>query len=151
MEKVQYLKTNLLLLLAIIPLSIIGYIFAVYEESLFFLYEWSLVMIVVTVIVLSVRSVVQTNGKSKWVPIAIAAFLIQFSVMGLFLGPLTNAALFVPFYAVSVIAITIFIMEIKKLEAHKWIPVTFFMLSCLFFFYMVLLNSLWGQDVSFVQ
>lgn len=48
----KYIKINVLLLIAIIPLSIVGYLFAVSYESLFYIYEWLLALLIISSIML---------------------------------------------------------------------------------------------------
>lgn len=151
MMEIKYLKTSLILLTAIIPLSVIGYLFAVYEESLFFLYEWSLGIIIIALVIFSGMSVIQTKGNLKWISISLLAFLIHFSVLGLFLGPFTSSSLFLPFYVISILALAIYVNTFKKIEKYKFIPAAFSFFSVLFLAYMLLLNVLWGQDLSFIQ
>ncbi|WP_163152595.1 hypothetical protein [Anoxybacillus sp. MB8] len=109
MGEIKYIKINALLLLAIIPLSVIGYLFAVYNESLFFLYEWLLTLLILVSTILSIISIVKIKGNLKWVSISILAFLVQLSILSLFLGPFTKYSLFSVFYIVTFFAIIIFI------------------------------------------
>jgi hypothetical protein len=57
--EIKYIKINALLLLAIIPLSVVGYLFAVYDESLFFLYEWLLALLILSSTILSIISIIK--------------------------------------------------------------------------------------------
>lgn len=148
MGEVKYIKINILLLLAIIPLSVVGHLFAVYNESLFFLYEWLLTLLILCSTILSIISIGKIKGNLKWVSISILAFLVQFSVLSLFLGPFTRYALFSVFYIVTFFATIIFIISFRKAETFKWIPMVFIIVSVIFTCYMLLLNSLWGRDVS---
>lgn len=148
MEEIKYVKINALLLLAIIPLSVVGYLFAVYNESLFFLYEWLLTLLILGSTILSIISIVKIKGNLKWVSISILAFLIQFSVLGLFLGPFTEYGLFSLFYIVTFFAVVVFVAAFRKIDKFKFLPIIFIILSIMFTFYMLLLNNLWGRDLS---
>ncbi|AQQ52320.1 hypothetical protein B0X71_03815 [Planococcus lenghuensis] len=79
-----------------------------------------------------------------------AAFLLQSALLGLFLGPLTDLRFFLPFYTISFLALAIFVLAFRRLEKRKWLPAIFIAVSGVFLLYMVLLNSLWGKDVSFI-
>jgi hypothetical protein len=148
LEEIKYVKINALLLLAIIPLSVVGYLFAVYNESLFFLYEWLLTLLILGSTILSIISIVKIKGNLKWVSISILAFLIQFSVLGLFLGPFTEYGLFSLFYIVTFFAVVVFVAAFRKIDKFKFLPIIFIILSIMFTFYMLLLNNLWGRDLS---
>jgi len=139
------LKLNVYLLLAILPLSAIGYYFAVQKEELFFLYEWLLAALVVVLAVFSIKNIVSIKNEKRWVAISILAFLIQFSVFGLFLGPLTHFWLIYLYYVVAVLSIVTFIMAIGKIKILKAVPITFTVLTALFSFYMVFLTTMWGN------
>ncbi|MGG1572527.1 hypothetical protein [Fictibacillus sp. NRS-1165] len=62
-----------LLLFAIIPLSIVGYLFAVYKESLFYLYEWMLMLLFAASIILAVISMIKIKSFLKWISASILA------------------------------------------------------------------------------
>ncbi|MFZ3590235.1 hypothetical protein ACOI1C_13440 [Bacillus sp. DJP31] len=148
MAESNYIKINAFLLLAVIPLSIIGYLFTVHNESFFFLYEWLLVVIIVSSMILSVISVSRTKTDLRWASISILAFLIQFSVLGLFLGPFTEYGLFTVFYIVTFIAFAVYVVTLRKINQFKFLPIIFIIISIVFTLYMILLNSLWGSDIS---
>ena len=131
-----------------IPLSVIGYYFAVNNGSLFFLYEWSLVVLVLISIVLSIKNIVSTKNNLKWVAISILAFLIQFSVLGLFLGPLTHYFMIYIYYVFSIVSFVIFITTIRKNKILRIIPIIFTIITGFFTLYIMLLNVLWGNDLS---
>jgi len=146
--EIKYIKINALLLLAIIPLSIVGHLFAVYNESLFFLYEWLLTLLILVSTILSIISIIKIKGNLKWISISILAFLVQFSVLSLFLGPFTKYGLFSVFYIVTFFATIIFIISFIKVRKFKLMPIIFIIVSIIFTFYMLWLNSLWGRDWS---
>jgi hypothetical protein len=146
--EIKYIKINALLLLAIIPLSVVGYLFGVYNKSLFFLYELLLTLLIVGSTILSIISIVKIKGNLKWISISILAFLIQFSVLSLFLGPFTKYGLFSIFYIVTFFATIIFIITFIRVKKFKLLPITFIIVSIIFTFYMLFLNSLWGRDLS---
>jgi hypothetical protein len=146
--EIKYIKINALLLLAIIPLSVVGYLFGVYNKSLFFLYELLLTLLIVGSTILSIISIVKIKGNLKWISISILAFLIQFSVLSLFLGPFTKYGLFSIFYIVTFFATIIFIITFIKVKKFKLLPIIFIIVSIIFTFYMLFLNSLWGRDLS---
>ncbi|MEH6939990.1 hypothetical protein V7056_19415 [Bacillus sp. JJ664] len=148
MKDLRYITINSLLLLAIIPLSLVGYYFAVYNESLFFIYEWLLSITVVTVFILAIIGIVKIQSKLKWISISIFAFMIQFSVLSLFLGPFTKYPLFILYYFIAAIAFVLFILAIRNVDKLKFIPIIFTVLSVIFTLYMMLLNNLWGMDLS---
>jgi hypothetical protein len=144
----QLIKTNAYLLFAILPFSIIGYLFAIYEESLFFLYEWSLTLLISASIVLSIFSIIKIKSNLKWISTSILAFLVQLSVLCIFLGPVTSRLLFPLFYIISFLSIFIFVAALRKIDKFKFLPVTFIFLSVILTLYMVFLNSLWGEDLT---
>lgn len=148
MKELRYLTINSLLLLAIVPLSLIGYVFAVYNESLFFIYEWLFSLNVVGVFILAIIGIVKIQSKLKWISISILAFMIQFSVFSLFLGPFTKYPLFTLYYFIAGIAFVLFILAIRKVDKFKFIPIIFTVLSIILTLYMILLNNLWGKDLS---
>ncbi|QFK72381.1 hypothetical protein F7984_14595 [Pradoshia sp. D12] len=142
------LKLNVYLLLIIIPLSILGYYFAVNNESLFFLYEWLLAVLIMTLISFSIKNIVSIKNNLRWVAISILAFLIQFSVLALFLGPLTHYLMFYLYYVIAIVSFTVFIITIRKNKTLRVIPLIFFMLTGLFTLYIMTLNALWGTNMS---
>ncbi|RRN72976.1 hypothetical protein EI200_06605 [Peribacillus simplex] len=148
MKETFYLKLNGYLLLTIIPLSILGYYFAVHKESLFFLYKWLLVTLVIISVLFSIKNIVSIKNKSKWVAISILAFLIQFSVLGLFLGALTHYLMFYLYYVVAILSFVVFIITIRKNKTLRIIPLIFTILTGFFTLYMVFLNALWGNNLS---
>lgn len=148
LEEIKYVKRTIFLLLATIPLSIVGYLFAVYNESLFFLYEWLLTLLILASMILSIIGIVKMKSNLKWISISILAFLVQFSALCLFLGPFTKYGLFSLFYIVTVIAFVVFIMAYRKADKFKWLPIIFTILSATFTLYILLLNNLWGKDLS---
>jgi hypothetical protein len=144
-KEIHYLKLNVYLLLLIIPLSALGYYFAVHNESLFFLYEWLLVALVIVSILFSIKNIVSIKNERKWIAISILAFLIQFSVLGLFLGPLSNKLMIYLFYIVAILSFVIFIISIRKNKILKTIPIVFMILTGIFMLYMVFINAMWGN------
>ncbi|WP_047154509.1 hypothetical protein [Aneurinibacillus tyrosinisolvens] len=148
MKEARLIKNNTYLLFAVVPLSIVGYLFAVYEESLFFLYEWFLTLLLAGSVILSIVSIIKIKSALKWISISFLAFLIQFSTLSLFLGPFTFRALFPLFYVVALLSILIFVITHKKVDKFKSLPIIFIFLSIIFLFYMVTLNSLWGANLS---
>ena len=142
------LKLNVYLLLLIIPLSILGYYFAVNNESLFILYEWLLAALVIALVIFSIKNILSIKDNLRWVAASILAFLIQFSVLALFLGPLTHHLMFYLYYISAIISITVFIITIRKNKTLRVIPLIFFMLTGLFTLYVLALNALWGTNLS---
>lgn len=142
------LKLNVYLLLIIIPLSILGYYFAVNNESLFFLYEWMLAALVISLIIFTVKNIVSIKDNLKWIAISILTFLIQFSVIALFLGPLTHHLMFYLYYVIAIVSFTVFIITIRKNKSFSVIPVIFFIITGLFTLYIIALNAIWGSDLS---
>ncbi|MGV3464982.1 MAG: hypothetical protein ACO1OT_06795 [Heyndrickxia sp.] len=145
MRETYKLKLNVYLLLAILPLSAIGYYLAVQKEELFFLYEWLLTALVIVSAILSIKNIISIRNEQKWVAISILAFLIQLSVFALFLGPLTYYWLIYLYYAVAFISIVAFFMTIGKIKSLKAVPIIFTTLTVIFSFYMVFLNAMWGS------
>lgn len=148
LKELRYITINSLLLLAIVPLSLVGYFFAVHHESLFYIYEWLLSIIVAGVFILAIIGVVKIQSKLKWISMSILAIMIQFSVLSLFLGPLTKYPLFILYYFIAAIAFVLFILAIRKVDKFKFIPIIFTVLSIILTLYMILLNNLWGKDLS---
>lgn len=143
-----YLKLNVYLLLTIIPLSALGYYFAVHKESLFFLYEWLLTALVIISILFSIKNIVSIRNGLKWVAISILAFLIQFSVLGLFLGPLTHYFMIYLYYVVAILSFIVFIVTMRKNKTFRIITIIFTILTGFFTLYIVFLNALWGNNLS---
>lgn len=139
------LKLNAYLLLTIIPLSILGYYFAASHESLFFLYEWLLSALVIFSILFSIKNIVSIRNEMKWVAVSILAFLLQFSVLGLFLGPLTHYPMFNLYFVFALLAFVVFIITFFKINNLRRIPIIFILITGLFTLYMMLLNSMWGN------
>lgn len=148
MQTVQYVKSSTLLLLAILPVSFIGYLFAADYENLFFVYEWVLAAMVIASGVLALLGAIRTTDKLRWVLISVLAFITQFSVLGLFLGPYSIYPMFVVFYLVTFLSIGSYVVTIIVADRYKFIPVILLIISVLFTLYMILLNSLWGKDLS---
>ena len=142
------LKLNVYLLLLIIPLSILGYYFAVNNESLFILYEWLLAALVIALVIFSIKNILSIKDNLRWVAASILAFLIQFSVLALFLGPLTHHLMFYLYYLSAIVSFTVFIITIRKNKPLRVIPLIFFMLTGLFTLYVLALNALWGTNLS---
>ena len=142
------LKLNVYLLLIIIPLSILGYYFAVNNESLFVLYEWLLAALVIALVIFSIKNILSIKDNLRWVAASILAFLIQFSVLALFLGPLTHHLMFYLYYLSAIVSFTVFIITIRKNKTLRVIPLIFFMLTGLFTLYILALNALWGTNLS---
>ena len=142
------LKLNVYLLLIIIPLSILGYYFAVNNESLFVFYEWLLAALVIALVIFSIKNILSIKNNLRWVAASILAFLIQFSVLALFLGPLTHYLMFYLYYLSAIVSITVFIIAIRKNKTLRVIPLIFFMLTGLFTLYILALNALWGTNLS---
>ena len=142
------LKLNVYLLLIIIPLSILGYYFAVNNESFFVLYEWLLAALVIALVIFSIKNILSIKNNLRWVAASILAFLIQFSVLALFLGPLTHHLMFYLYYLSAIVSFTVFIITIRKNKTLRVIPLIFFMLTGLFTLYILALNALWGSNLS---
>ncbi|MEK5393436.1 hypothetical protein NSQ59_24315 [Margalitia sp. FSL K6-0131] len=145
MRETSNLKLNVYLLLAIIPLSALGYYFAVQKEELFFLYEWLLAALVIVSVLLSIKNIVSIKNEKKWIAVSILAFLLQFSVLGLFLEPLTHYWVIYLYYVVAVLSVAIFIITMGKSKRLKMVPIVFTILTALFTFYMLFLNAMWGN------
>ncbi|MFD2443614.1 hypothetical protein ACFSO7_06380 [Bacillus sp. CGMCC 1.16607] len=150
MNETKWIRYNLWLLLIIIPLSLVGYWFAVNKESLFYLYEWSVYLILLASIIVAFVGIVKVKSDVKWVSFSILAFLLQFVVLCLFLGPLSFSGLFYVFYILAIIALATYIIVIKKTKKYRLLSIIFFILTVMFILYMIILHSLWGNDLSFI-
>ncbi|WP_137790296.1 hypothetical protein [Bacillus sp. E(2018)] len=148
MDSNQYVKRSSFFLLAIFPVMIVGYYFAVNHENLFFLYEWALVLLVLGAGLFSLFGAVKVKGKEKWALFSILAFSIQFASLGLFLGPLHFYPMFFVYYTVTVLAMIVFGSALAKVDNYRFISVIFMILSVLLTLYMILLQSLWGKDLT---
>jgi hypothetical protein len=144
----QYVKRSSFFLLAIFPVMIMGYYFAVYHESLFFLYEWALVLLVLGAGLSSLFGAVIAKGNEKWVLFSILAFSIQFASLGLFLGPLYFYPMFFVYYAATILAMTVYGITLVKVDHYRFISIIFMIVSVLLTLYMFLLQSLWGKDLT---
>jgi hypothetical protein len=146
LEETKYIKINFYLLLGILPLSIVGYLFAVYKENLFFLYEWSLTLLIVVSIILSIIGTIKNEGNSKWISLSYFAFFVQFSVLCLFLGPFTFYNVIFVFYITAFVTILITVIAIRKIGKFKFMPLLLLILSVIFTTYIMFLNALWGTN-----
>ena len=146
LTEISYIKINALLLLSIIPLSIIGYFLAVSTEPMFFVYEWSLVVILSCSLLLSIGTAVVYNSSLKWLSYSILAFVIQFSVFCLFIGPYTVYWLFFVYYIVAIFSSAVFVHTIRKGLPLRFMMIVFIICTFGLTAYMVLLNNLWGVN-----
>ena len=144
LNEVSYIKIKALLLLAIVPLSIIGYFLAASDESLFFVYEWALVVLLSCAFLLSIVTAFKYKSSFKWLSFSFIAFILQFAVFCLFIGPYTLYPLFFMYYAMAAISITVYIITLKKGLPFRKITVTFMLVTFITTVYMSLLNSIWG-------
>ncbi|MCD5323265.1 MULTISPECIES: hypothetical protein [Pontibacillus] len=143
-----YLKGAIYLLVAIVPLSIGGYFLAVNAEDLFIFYEWLLVAVVLTAFILSVKTVCENQGAGKWLAGSVVAFILQFTVLSLFLGPFTYYSMIFVYYGVAFLAFIVYVKALKKNRVHRAIPIILLVFTSVFTVYMFLLNSLWGVNWS---
>jgi hypothetical protein len=148
MDSNQYVKRSSLLLLAIFPVLIVGYYFAVNHENLFFLYEWTLIVVVLGAGLMSLIGSIKTKENEKWVLLSILAFCVQFAVLGLFLGPLHYYSMFFVYYLATILGMTVFGITLSKVDNYRFISVIFMIISVLLTVYMIFLQSLWGQDLT---
>lgn len=139
------LKLSIITLLAILPLSAVGYYFAVRHESLFFLYEWMLAALVILSAFFSIRSM--RNGVN-WPARSVLAFTLQFSVLGLFLGPFSNYEMIIMYFVVAVLSVAVYIITLRKNKTYRGIPIVFTIVTGLFTVYMVFICMLWGSNLS---
>ncbi|CAH0344263.1 hypothetical protein BCI9360_00506 [Bacillus sp. CECT 9360] len=144
----KYIKINALLLFAIIPLSIVGYLFAISYESLFYIYEWLLALLIISSITWAVVSIVKIKTPLRWISSSILAFLVQFSVLCLFLGPFTVNRFFYVFYVITFLEVILLIITLKKVKTFRYLPILFLIISAILTLYMIFLNSLWGSNLS---
>lgn len=148
MTSVQYVKSSSLLLLFIIPLSIIGYIFAIHNEDLFFLYEWAIVILVLCSGILAFMGSVKAKDKLKWILFSVLAFTVQISVLGLFLGPFSIYPMFFVYYMITFISLGIYVTSLLNATRFKSIVTILIVVSGLLTIYMIFLHGLWGTDWS---
>ncbi|WP_335872796.1 hypothetical protein [Bacillus sp. 2205SS5-2] len=134
------------MLVSFIPVLLLGYLFAVKNENLFFLYEWSLILLIIISMILAVRGVLITKDSHKWLFITILVFLLQFSTFSLFLGPFTSYGFFLPFYLISILTISVYVITLVKISNYKPLPVSLGILSTFFMLFMIFLQSIWGVD-----
>jgi hypothetical protein len=146
LTELSYVKINALILLMILPLSMIGYQFAVSNEEMFFVYEWSLVVLLLISFILAGATSVIYNSSNTWLSYAILSFDLQFAVFGLFMGPYTSYELFFVYYLCSAIALIIFIITLKNVKVFRYLIMIFTIVTVLLTSYMVLLQSLWGTN-----
>ena len=146
MNETFNLKLNAYLLLLIIPISIVGYYFAVEKENLFFVYEWMLTVFVITLILYSIKNVLMIRNSLIWVAISIFVFLIQFAVFALFLGPLSNFAMIIVYYLAAIISFIVYVITLIKSNKMRMVPIIFIFITGIFTFYMVFINAMWGNS-----
>ncbi|WP_236036300.1 hypothetical protein [Heyndrickxia oleronia] len=145
MNETFNLKLNAYLLLLIIPISIVGYYFAVEKENLFFVYEWMLTVFVITLMLYSIKNVLMIRNSLIWVAISIFVFLIQFAVFALFLGPLSNFAMINVYYLAAIISFIVYVITLIKSNKMRMVPIIFIFITGIFTFYMVFINAMWGN------
>lgn len=146
LTELSYIKINALILMMILPLSLIGYQLAVSNEEMFFVYEWSLVVLVLISLILAGVTSVIYKSSNTWLSYAILGFDLQFAVFGLFIGPYTSYNLFFVYYLFSAIALLIFILTLRKVKVFRYLIVIFIIVTILLTSYMVLLQMLWGTN-----
>jgi hypothetical protein len=145
----NYVKVTSLLLLSILPVSLIGYWFAVDHEHLFFLYEWAMLFIILATFFFAMIGVAK-DKYNKWPLNSIIGFTFQMAILFLFLGPFTHFAFILVYYVAATISAILMIMSIKKMQKYRFLPGIFLFISVLSTFYVIFLNSLWGNDLSFI-
>jgi hypothetical protein len=148
MQPVQYVKNSSLLLFSILPVSLVGYFFAVSYEDLFFLYEWILVVILVGAGGLALTGALTEAGKLRWILLSIFLFSIHFSVLGLFLGPFTMYSMFIIYYVITFFAFLTYITAFLASDRFRFIPFILMIVSVLLTIYVIILNGLWGKDLT---
>ncbi|MGA9288531.1 MAG: hypothetical protein WBV93_09335 [Anaerobacillus sp.] len=146
LTELSYIKINALLLLAIIPLSIIGYFLAVSTEPMFFVYEWSLVVILTSSLLLSISTAVVYTSSLKWLSFSILAFVIQFSLFCLFIGPYTVYWMFFVYYTAAIGSSVVFVLTLRRGLPFRFMTIVFIIFTIGLTAYMVILNSLWGVN-----
>ena len=148
MQTVHYIRTSSFLLIAIIPISVIGYLLAVDYEDLFYLYEWALSVLIAGAGGMALTGAVQMNGRIRWVQLSVLAFCVHFSVLGLFLGPFTIYPMFGVYYLVTVLALLVYVYTLFKVKQYRSVPVLLMVGSSLMTFYMMFLHMLWGANLT---
>ncbi|MCA0993730.1 hypothetical protein [Pseudalkalibacillus hwajinpoensis] len=146
LTELSYIKINALMLLMILPLSVIGYQFAVSNEEMFFVYEWALVVLVLISFILAGATSIIYNSSNTWLSYAILSFDLQFAVFGLFMGPYTFYKFFFVYYLCAAIALIIWIITLKKVKVFRYLIVIFIIVTVLLTSYMLLLQNLWGMN-----
>jgi hypothetical protein len=150
LNETKWIKLNIWLLFSIIPLSFIGYYFAVNKEPLFPIYEWLVYLIIFASLIVAIVGIVKVNSEIKWVSISILTFHIQFIVLCLFLGPFSFYGMFPAFYITSLLALISYILTINKTKKFRFLMIIFLILTILFLLYMIMLHSFWGNNLSLV-
>ena len=148
MRTVHYIRTSSFLLVAIIPMSVIGYMLAVDYEDLFYLYEWALTFLIAGAGGMAKTGAVQTNGRIRWVLLSVMAFCVHFSVLWLFLGPFSNYPIFWVYYLVTVLALLVYVYTLFKVKQYRSVSVLLMIGSSLMTFYMMFLHMLWGANLT---
>ncbi|TFE00823.1 hypothetical protein [Jeotgalibacillus sp. R-1-5s-1] len=146
MTETKRIQTNAWLMLLFIPLFVTGYMLAVYEESLFGLFEWGYWTLISALFIFAVWNTTITKGPSKWAATSMAAFLMQLAVLSLFLGPFSIYSMFFVFYAVAAVVLITFILALKKTDRFKGLIALFLGLSIVMVVYMAVIQSLWGVN-----
>lgn len=148
MQTVHYIRTSFFLLVAIIPMSVIGYLLAVDYEDLFYLYEWALILLIAGAGGMALTGAVQTNGRIRWVLLSVLAFCVHFSVLGLLLGPFSIYPFVWVYYLVTVLALLVYVYTVFKVKQYRSVPVLLLIGSSLMTFYMMFLHMLWGANLT---
>ncbi|MFB1082515.1 hypothetical protein [Jeotgalibacillus sp. JSM ZJ347] len=129
-----------------LPLFVVGYQLAVHEERLFWVFEWSYYALVAVLLIFAIWNMAAVKGRSKWAAGAIAAFLLQLSVLSLYVGPFTVYAMFFVFYAVTATVLFILIMAFRKTDRYRGMIGLFISFSIVMVLYMALIQSLYGVN-----
>lgn len=135
------------LLVAMIPMFILGYFLSVGYEEMFFIYEWLLGTVVLSVFVLSIKSIWEIKDERKWIAGSFFAFILQFFVLSLFLGPFTYYSIIFVYYGVALCAFLVFVIALRRNKTLRVIPSTFMVITGAFTLYVILLNNLWGTSL----
>lgn len=148
MRTIHFIRVSLVILVAAIPLSLIGYLLAVDYEDLFYMYEWALVFLIASAAGMALTGALKARDQSRWVLVSILAFCIHIAVLAFFLGPFSVYPMFWVYYVVTVLAIYVYFHTFLKVKFYRAVPVLLMIATSLMTIFIVFLQMLWGANLT---
>jgi O-antigen/teichoic acid export membrane protein len=148
LKTINFIRVSLVLLVATIPLSLIGYLFAVNYEDLFYMYEWALIFLIVAAAGMALTGALQAKDQSRWVLVSILAFCIHIAVLALFLAPFSIYSMFWVYYVMTVLAFFVYFHTYLKVKFNRSVTVLLMFATFLMTLFIVFLHMLWGVNLT---